>query len=304
MERRTLRAISFSVIMLAAMLLVFPNAIAAPSGWNSDVRLTTDTGSSYNPGVAVDGNTVHVVWRDERDGNTEIYYKQKPNQPPTADTLDFSDSHVYKDEILTIYANASDDNDQESELTPHVQYKPASSSSWQDTAISAITWDSTGWFWTATFVPTEEMSLGKYHFRVKFTDSDGSDSIWNNGTEQIDVRVHPTATLTASETNINEGETITFDASASIGKNLVYYFDFGDNVTIDWGTTAVRNHTYSTEGIYIAKVKIKDAYDEESLWSSIEITVGKQEEGTPGFQFMLLLAAAFIALLVLQRRHG
>ena len=179
-----------------------------------------------------------------------------------------------------------------------------SSSSWQDTAISAITWDSTGYFWTATFTPTEEMNLGMYDFRVKFTDSDNSDSIWNNGTEQIDVRVHPAATLTVSETSINEGETITFDASTSIGKNLVYYFDFGDNITIDWGTNAIRNHTYPTEGIYIAKVKIKDAYNEESLWSSIEITVNEQEEGTPGFEVILLLTAALLALIAIRRKRG
>ncbi len=272
--------------------------------WNSDVRLTIDSSGSYGPYVAVDGSDIHVVWQEIRDGNWEIYYKQKPNQRPTADTLDFSAGHVYKDDILTIYANASDDNDQESELTPHFQYTPASSSSWQDTAISAITWDSTRWLWTATFTPAEEMSLGMYDFRVTFTDSDGSDSTWNNGTEQIDVRVHPAATLTASETNVNEGETVTFDASASIGKNLVYYFDFGDNVTIDWGTTAVRNHTYATEGIYIAKVKIKDAYDEESLWSSIEITVGEQKEDTPGFEVVLLLAAALLALVAIRRKRG
>ncbi len=147
------------------------------------------------------------------------------------------------------------------------------------------------------------MSLGMYDFRVKFTDSDGSNSLWNNGTEQIDIRVHPIATLTTSDTNINEGETITFDASTSIGKNLVYYFDFGDNITIDWGTTAVRNHTYPTEGIYIAKVKIKDAYNEESLWNSIEITVEEQEDDTPGFTFIILLTAAFVGLIAIHRKR-
>ena len=43
-------------------------------------RLTRDPASSINPRVALDPiDNVHVVWSDNRDGNSEIYYKVKYN---------------------------------------------------------------------------------------------------------------------------------------------------------------------------------------------------------------------------------
>ena len=48
--------------------------------WEPDIRLTNDpaASSSFNNhwNVAASGDTVHVVWSDNRDGNDEIYYKR------------------------------------------------------------------------------------------------------------------------------------------------------------------------------------------------------------------------------------
>lgn len=43
--------------------------------WDADTRLTSNTSDSWNPSIAVTGSAVHVVWEDERQGNSEIYYK-------------------------------------------------------------------------------------------------------------------------------------------------------------------------------------------------------------------------------------
>ncbi len=45
--------------------------------WGADARLTNNSADSWYPSVAVSGSVVHVVWRDKRDGNYEIYYKRK-----------------------------------------------------------------------------------------------------------------------------------------------------------------------------------------------------------------------------------
>ncbi|HRB01368.1 MAG TPA: hypothetical protein PK294_13115 [Ignavibacteria bacterium] len=47
------------------------------TSWEADTRLTIHTGTSSasDPSVSVSGSVVHVVWHDDRDGNTEIYYK-------------------------------------------------------------------------------------------------------------------------------------------------------------------------------------------------------------------------------------
>lgn len=44
--------------------------------WGGDTRLTNHIGQSVNPSVTVSGSDVHIVWEDQRDGNSEIYYKR------------------------------------------------------------------------------------------------------------------------------------------------------------------------------------------------------------------------------------
>ncbi len=44
--------------------------------WGTDTRLTNNTASSQFPSIAVSGMLVGLVWRDIRDGNTEIYTKR------------------------------------------------------------------------------------------------------------------------------------------------------------------------------------------------------------------------------------
>ncbi len=44
--------------------------------WETEIRLTYDPADSYIPSIAVLDSCVHVVWHDQRDGNSEIYYKR------------------------------------------------------------------------------------------------------------------------------------------------------------------------------------------------------------------------------------
>jgi len=46
------------------------------SSWGADVRLTNNVLISGRPSVAVSGQSAHVIWHDNRDGNYEIYYKR------------------------------------------------------------------------------------------------------------------------------------------------------------------------------------------------------------------------------------
>ena len=51
--------------------------------WEAVVRLTNNTGASDLPSIAAFGSNVHVVWRDTRDFNYEIYYKNSTNHGAT-----------------------------------------------------------------------------------------------------------------------------------------------------------------------------------------------------------------------------
>ena len=51
--------------------------------WGTDKRLTTDSGASLPPSLAVSGTTLHVVWYDDRTGNFEIWYKRSSDNGTT-----------------------------------------------------------------------------------------------------------------------------------------------------------------------------------------------------------------------------
>jgi hypothetical protein len=79
-----------------------------------DTRLTTDSGGSYEPVIAVDtNNNVHITWWDYRDGNSEIYYKSNcGGAPPTTNPdltllpadITFSNPDPTQDEDILVHA--------------------------------------------------------------------------------------------------------------------------------------------------------------------------------------------------------
>ena len=74
-----------------------------------DTRLTSDTARSYQPSIVVDSNgNIHIAWRDNRDGNYEIYYTKLNN---TGYTL-VDDTRLTDDPADTRYPDiAADSND-------------------------------------------------------------------------------------------------------------------------------------------------------------------------------------------------
>ena len=56
--------------------IYYKRSTDAGVNWGTDTRLTNNTADSWYPSVAVSGSVVHVVWDDNRDGNSEIYYKR------------------------------------------------------------------------------------------------------------------------------------------------------------------------------------------------------------------------------------
>ena len=51
--------------------------------WAVDKRITNNQAVSNYPSVSVSASSVHLVWFDERDGNTEIYYNASSDRGAT-----------------------------------------------------------------------------------------------------------------------------------------------------------------------------------------------------------------------------
>jgi hypothetical protein len=56
--------------------IYYKNSVDGGLSWGSDTRLTNNLSGVYFPSMTFNGQFVHVLWRDDRDGNTEIYYKR------------------------------------------------------------------------------------------------------------------------------------------------------------------------------------------------------------------------------------
>ncbi len=65
--------------------------------WGTETRLTTNDSLSSTACIAVSGDTVHVVWCDGRDGNSELYYKRSNDNGTTWST----DARLTNDDALS-----------------------------------------------------------------------------------------------------------------------------------------------------------------------------------------------------------
>ena len=82
---------SLKNITLMSLIFLFSTLSLSYAQWESDVRLTTDANGSYTSYnnawcIAASGDTLHVVWYDDRETNEEIYYKRSTDAGTTWET--------------------------------------------------------------------------------------------------------------------------------------------------------------------------------------------------------------------------
>ncbi len=129
---------------------------------------------------------------------------------------------------------------------------------------------------------------GEYNVKVKARDKSGAESSWsepitvnvfNNEPEKPNTPYGPTEGKIRTESYRYNSSTIDVD-----GHDLFYFFDWGDGTTSGWigpyasGETALASHIWNRKGSYNIKVKAKDEYGEESIWSDpLSITMPKSK---------------------------
>ena len=117
---------------------------------------------------------------------------------------------------------------------------------------------------------------GEYRIRVRATDDGGASSRWSNTlvmNTRSSERQPPTAIISATPTEINEGESVSFSAEASRdtdGELVSYDWNFGDG---DTGTGLNVEHAYTHSGHYTASLTVTDS-DNLFATDTADITVG------------------------------
>jgi DNA-directed RNA polymerase subunit RPC12/RpoP len=97
------------------------------------------------------------------------------NNLPSVLDIYSSESVVIRGGLIFYFANASDEEDQESELRCEFESR-ISGGSWDNASFSERTYDID--FWQVGFSPGSGLSLGEYEIRVGFYDKDGGFSDW------------------------------------------------------------------------------------------------------------------------------
>jgi len=209
------------------------------SSWSTDVRLTNNTGISFSPSVSVSGNTVHVVWDDNRDGNYEIYYKSSPD----GGTSWGSDTRLTDDPVNSRYASAAVSGtdvhvvwDDERDGNPEIYYKssPDGGTSWgTDIRLTNQTADSehpsVAVSGSTVHVVWDDNRDGNYEIYYKRSPDSGTS--WGTDTRltyNSEQSLYPSAV--ASESNVH---VLWFDERDG---NPEIYYKSSPNAGISWGT--------------------------------------------------------------------
>jgi len=120
-------------------------------------------------------------------------------------------------------------------------------------------------------------SAGIYQVKVKAQDEYGAESGWSAAlTVTISTNVAPDKPARPSgPTSGKAGTSYTYSSSATDpnGDKVYIMFDWDDGANSGWmgpftsGDTVTASHVWSAQGTYSIKVKAKDVYGEESMWS-------------------------------------
>lgn len=73
--------------------------------WQPDDRLTNDGSWSQDPHIAAADSMLHVIWKDGRAGNDEIYYKRNPTGNPGVEENDVSKAPSRSWSVATVFKN-------------------------------------------------------------------------------------------------------------------------------------------------------------------------------------------------------
>ncbi len=260
--------------------------------------LTTDTAKTGNEGEAVSfeatfddaGNDDLTVTWDFGDGSDAVTTEYSAESTPNSETQ----SHVYTaDGTYTATVTVTDSDGAVTESTVDVTISntaPVIESLTGDTEInegdtasfSAIATDPGNdeltYTWdfgdgsdtvTGTDVTHTYTDNGDYTVTLTVTDEEGETA------QTLDVSVNnvvPEITNIDGETNVDEGEEVTYSAIASDSGNdeLTYTWNFGDDSEVVTGKNV--NHTFADNGIYDATLSVEDE-DGAKTTQNLSITV-------------------------------
>ncbi|UCH89635.1 MAG: SBBP repeat-containing protein [Thermoplasmata archaeon] len=168
--------------------------------------------------------------------------------PPVATDIYPSKSIVKRTETVTLYANATDVDDEVFKLRPYFEYMDSNDVQWNATHFSEPKYIDSEW--QVSFTPPKNATLGCYDFRVRFNDTDKLVGHWLYSENQLTVvNNHPRVeNLILSSNKAVKGEIISiwangFDAEQSENE-LAIELEYSINDDQLWETAGLSEPEY------------------------------------------------------------
>ncbi|MCD6448542.1 MAG: PKD domain-containing protein, partial [Thermoplasmata archaeon] len=272
----------------------------------TDLDTIEFTDKSYD----LDGNIVNYTW-NFGDGN--ISYEKNP-------------THQYKNNGLYVVSlTVVDDDDTVSQISKAILVKnvpPVVNFTWQPqnpTDLETITFTSTSYdpdgyivnyTWSfgngnksyETNATWKYADDGLYVVTLTVIDDDSAKTIME---KEINVsNVPPKALFTVKPTKPRQDEKVVFNASTSYdpdGHIVNYTWDFQSDGIVDAYGLEV-TYKYEKKGNYFVTLTI---VDDDGASDSMQILVNvREKEKVPGFEFIIIIAASAILILMKRQRRG
>jgi hypothetical protein len=225
--------------------------------WSSDVRLTINPAISLAPCVKASGTDVHIVWRDFRDNNHEIYYRHSSNSGTTwsADTRLTNNTAISGDPSVAVSGSSvlvvwSDERDGNPEI--YCKSSTDAGGNWgADTRLTNSTGDS--------YFPSVSIS-GMFANVVWQDNRDGNQEIYHKHSLDAGLSWGADTRLT-NNTSLSHNPSVVVYAAAPIlavhvvwndnrdGNDEIYYknsIDGGNTWTPDIRLTNSTGDSYAT----------------------------------------------------------
>jgi parallel beta-helix repeat protein len=221
--------------------------------------------------------TPHTI--EAKDGSREAgqeanmwmshYNHLKLNERPTVSDLytEFgATGSVLRTNTINIRAQGSDQENSNSELTPHFEFRVNETSPWVDESspyFGVWSYNSGGDYWEIPFTPPTDAILDDYGFRVNLEDQYPSLSDWFTVDDMVDVQNNPP----------DAEDILEADSEVDRGSSVFIYADASDIEDID------------EDGDWSAELEYK--YANSTVWSSVDITGSGYDSFTGDWKFEL-----------------
>ncbi|UCG68320.1 MAG: right-handed parallel beta-helix repeat-containing protein [Thermoplasmata archaeon] len=233
------------------------------------------------------------------------------NNLPMAEDISSSANEVYRGELVYIFANGSDTEDEEEDFSPEFSYRLIGSLNWDNIYFSGMTTTASGW--RIEFAPALDMILGDYEIRMGFYDSAGDFSDWLPLIGSISVLNNKpkVGSIDTTDSQIYRTESTVVYASVSDTENLpadlMCSFEYKHSGSITWTDLPGESYSSSNDrfevsftpsataevGDYDFRVEVLDSDGASSGWKYLNESLEVQNNLPSVLDFTLSASEVF-----------